>query len=224
MASKTARMFIVITLLSIVAPGCSQKQNGRIVMLEDTNRALTNQLNAMRGELDQSYREREGLDGQLLAATREADDLRGQLANQPEPVPLAAPGWNAVPGGAMIAIESGVLFASGKVKMKSDAQRTLDGIVSTLQGEYDGQDIFVVGHTDDRPIKKSGWKDNWQLSTERSLAVVRYLAAHGISRSRLVACGAGEYRPIAGNDSRSHRATNRRVEIFAMDHASGFGK
>ncbi len=224
MTSKIARMLTLFSLLVVAAPGCSQKHNDRILMLEDTNRTLAHQLNAMRGELDQSFRVREGLDGQLLAASREADGLRNQLANQPEPILLAAPGWQAVPGGAMIAIESGVLFASGKVKMRSDAQRTLDGIVSTLQGEYDSQEIFVVGHTDDRPIKKSGWKDNWQLSTERSLAVVRYLADHGVSRDRLVACGAGEYRPIASNDSRTNRATNRRVEIFAMDPASSFGK
>ncbi len=224
MTRKTTRMLTSLTLLVVVAPGCSQKLNDRILMLEDTNRALTNQLNAMRGELDQGYREREGLGNQLLAATSEADDLRGRLANQPEPMPMAAPGWKAVPGGAMIAIETGVLFASGKVKIRNEAKRTLDGIVSTLQGEYEGQEIFVVGHTDDRPIKKSGWKDNWQLSTERSLAVVRYLAEHGVTRDRLVACGAGEYRPIVDNDSPANRASNRRVEIFAMDPASSFGK
>ncbi len=224
MTSKITRMLTLLSLVVVAAPGCSQKHNDRILMLEDTNRALAHQLNAMRGELDKSYREREGLDGQLLAATRSADDLRNQLANQPEPIQLAAPGWQTVPGGAMIAIETGVLFASGKVKMKPEAQRTLDGIVSTLRGEYNSQEIFVVGHTDDQPIKKSGWKDNWQLSTERSLAVVRYLAEHGVSRDRLVACGAGEYRPITGNDSQSNRATNRRVEIFAMDPASSFGK
>ena len=117
----------------------------------------------------------------------------------------------------MIAIEGEVLFSPGKVSLKESAKRTLDGVVSTIQGEYADKDVFVFGHTDDRPIKKSGWKDNWQLSTERALAVVRYLGDHGVTSTRLAACGAGEHRPRVGNTSQANRAKNRRVEIYAVD-------
>ena len=89
--------------------------------------------------------------------------------------------------------------------------------ISTIQGEYSDKDIFVFGHTDNQPIKKSGWHDNWQLSTQRALAVVRYLQTRGVDVSRLAAAGCGEYRPRAANDTASNRAQNRRVSIFVVD-------
>ncbi|HRX87797.1 MAG TPA: OmpA family protein, partial [Phycisphaerae bacterium] len=57
----------------------------------------------------------------------------------------------------------------------------------------------------------------YELSAERALAVVRWLKERGVSPSRLVACGVGEYRPRVPNTSRDNRAKNRRVEIFALD-------
>ncbi|RME41480.1 MAG: flagellar motor protein MotB, partial [Planctomycetota bacterium] len=73
------------------------------------------------------------------------------------------------------------------------------------------------GHTDDTPIRKSGWKDNYELSAQRALAVVRYLGSKGIDFKRLIACACGEHRPRVPNRSAAERARNRRVEIFAVD-------
>lgn len=73
--------------------------------------------------------------------------------------------------------------------------------------------VDVVGHTDSDPIKKSKWKDNWQLSAERALAVLRYLNSKGISSEKIRAVAAGSSRPVASNKSSSGKAQNRRVEI-----------
>jgi chemotaxis protein MotB len=186
------------------------------VALEERNRQLNNQLNRARADLDAATRDRAALDQRLAAAIRDVDSLRAQLSDRPEPEAAPA-GWTAVPGGGMIAIEESILFAPGKVTLREEARRTLDGIVSTIEGEYAGKDIMVFGHTDDRPIKKSGWADNWQLSTERALAVVRYLREHGVSAARLVAAGCGENRPRVENNTEPNRLANRRVEIFAID-------
>ena len=200
------------------AMGCAAKPKTQLTILEQRNRNLTNQLNRCYGDLELSMQERDSFNGRLASALREADDLRGQLAAQPEPELAAAPaGWTAVPGGGMISIEDNVLFAPGKAVLRGEARRALDAIVSTVGGEYASKDILVFGHTDNRPIKKSGWADNWQLSTERSLAVVRYLRDHGVSVGRLAACGCGEHRPRVPNSSEPNRTANRRVEIFAID-------
>ena len=206
-----------VLLLVLAVSGCANKKlDERISLLEDTNTNLTGQLNRAMGELDAMSRGREALDGRLLAAQREADELQNQLANVPVPEE-AAPGWTAVPGGAMIAVEGSVLFAPGKVTLRDQARRTLDRIVSTIQGEYGDKDILVFGHTDDRPIKKSGWEDNWQLSTERALAVVRHIISQGTSPNRVAACGCGEHRPRVPTSSEGNRSKNRRVEIFAIE-------
>jgi chemotaxis protein MotB len=149
--------------------------------------------------------------------------VRAELAGRPL-VEQAPAGWTAVPGGGMISIEENILFGPGKAVLRDEARKTLDGIASTLSGEYGNKDIMVFGHTDDRPIKKSGWNDNWQLSTERGLAVVRYLKEHSVSPDRLVAAGCGEYRPRVPNTTEPNRLSNRRVEIFAIDAAPRTGR
>lgn len=204
--------------------GCAnKKEKERMSMLESANRDLAGRLNRASSDLERAMQERDELYNQMLAAQARADDLRNQLANMPEPEPAAA-GWTTVPGGAMIAIDDRVLFPPGKITLRPEAKRILDGIVSTLKGEYGDRDVLVFGHTDDRPIKKSGWQDNWQLSTERSLAVVRYLEDHGVGAARLVAAGCGEYRPRTTNNSEEARLQNRRVSIFAADPMLQIGR
>lgn len=206
----------LVLLVGMVGGGCANQAKERIAILEETNANLTDQLNRSQMDLDDACRTRENLEQRLAAAIHDAEDLRAQLANVPAPE-TAAPGWTAVPGGAMIAIEGSVLFAPGRTVLRDESRRTLGRILSAVQGEYGDHNVFVFGHTDDQPIKKSGWTDNWQLSTERALAVVRHLRTQGVSADRLVACGCGEHRPRAANSSAANRAANRRVEIFAID-------
>jgi flagellar motor protein MotB len=184
-------------------------------MLEQANQNLTERLNRAQTERDDARRRYDECNRRLAATQGELNSLASRQAEKP--AEEAAPGWTPVPGGAMIAIEGSVLFAPGKIAVRNEARRTLDSIVSTVEGQYAEKDVMVFGHTDDQPIKKSGWADNYQLSTERSLAVVRYLKEHGVTPSRLVACGCGEHRPRVANSSEGNRASNRRVEIYAID-------
>lgn len=202
--------------LALCMVGCSNQKSERITMLEQSNRNLTGQLNRAQQEINGCYRDRDTLDQRLALAAADVADLQRRLDQMPPPVTVA-PGWTAIPGGAMIAIEGSVLFASGKVKLKTEAGRTLGGVVSAINGEYGDKEILVFGHTDATPIRKSGWKDNWQLSTERALAVVRHLQSQGVAPSRLAACGAGQYRPRATGNDKAARVKNRRVEIFAVN-------
>ena len=72
--------------------------------------------------------------------------------------------------------------------------------------------LQVDGHTDDVPV--SGvYRDNWQLSTERALSVVRYLIQQGVPAERLAATGYGEFQPIAKGTSIDARSRNRRIEL-----------
>lgn len=210
------RNVVPVVALMAAGAGCASKQKARLAMLEDANRNLTERLNLTRGEFESVELDRQQLDRRLQDAIDEVNVLKDALAQTP--VAEEAPaGWTAVPGGAMIALEGNVLFAPGRVSIRKEARKTLDAIASNVQGEYAGKDILVFGHTDDRPIQKSGWKDNYQLSAERALAVVRYFKDSGVAPARLVACGCGEHRPRVPNSSPGSRATNRRVEIFALD-------
>ena len=218
------RRLVMVALIGLgmsMAVGCSGQKN--MAEIEAENQKLRDNSNRAEGDLATLLKERELLNGRLRGMQNEIDGMRADIAGRPivEPAP---PGWTAVPGGGMIAIEENILFAPGKATLRDEARKTLDGIASTLSGEYGGKDIIVFGHTDDRPIKKSGWNDNWELSAERGLAVVRYLKDHGVVPERLVAAGCGEHRPRVPNTSEPNRLSNRRVEIFAIEAQARTGR
>ena len=75
--------------------------------------------------------------------------------------------------------------------------------------------LRVDGHTDDTPLSGSGtYRDNWELSQARALAVVRYMVdALGFPPDRVVPAGFGQYRPAVAGDSPEARAANRRIEL-----------
>lgn len=219
--SRTGLRLSLLGLVLAGVSGCASKPKSD--PLADENQRLRGELSSTNSALANAQRERDMLNSRIRGMQNDIDGLRAELQGRPV-VEEAPPGWTAVPGGGMIAIEENILFAPGKAVLRDDARKTLDNIVSTLSGEYGGKDIIVFGHTDDRPIKKSGWADNFELSTERGLAVVRYLKEHGVSPDRLVAAGCGEHRPRVPNTSEPNRLSNRRVEIFAIDAAPRSGR
>jgi flagellar motor protein MotB len=116
-------------------------------------------------------------------------------------------------GTITVTLANTILFASGKATLKSATSAELDHILSVLKDKYAGREIDVVGHTDTDPIKKSPWKDNWELSAQRALSVARYLIDHGIAENLVQASGCGPARPVASNATAAGKARNRRVEI-----------
>ena len=114
-----------------------------------------------------------------------------------------------------------VLFDSGKADLRPSAFRVLDKVAQVLK-EVSDQPLGVEGHTDNQPIKRSGWADNNALSYARANAVVDYLVdKHGIDPGRLTAIGYGDERPLADNGTADGRQKNRRVEIIILPKSSG---
>jgi chemotaxis protein MotB len=116
-------------------------------------------------------------------------------------------------GTITVTLPNAILFSSGKATLKQTTISELKHVMTVITERYSDKQVEVIGHTDSDPIKKSKWKDNWQLSSERALSVLRYLASNGIGEDRIVAVAAGQSRPIASNGTTSGKARNRRVEI-----------
>jgi chemotaxis protein MotB len=76
--------------------------------------------------------------------------------------------------------------------------------------------LRVDGHTDSRPIAGGKFASNWELSSARAIAVVKYMIGRGIDPRRLVAAGFGEHQPIASGRTDDDHAKNRRIE-FKLD-------
>ncbi len=123
--------------------------------------------------------------------------------------------------GLVITVVGDLLFDSGKAKIRTEAYPLLDKVSVILKDNMAQFNIGIEGHTDNVPIKHSGWKSNWELSTSRALSVLHYLVKdQGVSPERLSAIGYGEYRPVASNDSRDGRKQNRRVEIVILPNVT----
>lgn len=119
--------------------------------------------------------------------------------------------------GLVITVVGDLLFDSGKAKIRREADAVLTKVADFLKTNVPDLNVGIEGHTDNQPIRHSGWKSNWELSTARALAVLHYLVNEkDISPNRLSAIGYGEFRPVASNDTRDGRQANRRVEIVIM--------
>jgi len=123
--------------------------------------------------------------------------------------------------GLVITFVADVLFDSGKAAIRSEAYPSLDKVAVVLKENVPELNVGIEGHTDNEPIRFSGWKSNWELSTSRALSVLHYLVnKKGIAPQRLSAIGYGEYRPVASNDTKEDRRLNRRVEVVIMPKIS----
>lgn len=110
-----------------------------------------------------------------------------------------------------------ILFDSGEVDINEQGKNVLIAIADSIRG-YQNQDVVVEGHTDNVPISaesKKRFPSNWELSTARAAAVVRFLQEEGgVPPARLSVRGYSFYRPVASNDTEEGRAQNRRIEII----------
>ena len=121
--------------------------------------------------------------------------------------------------GDRFVFQSEVLFAQGQAEIAADGQDQLAKLAITLADiatkipEDINWVLQVDGHTDDVPIRAGRYADNWDLSTERALSVVRFLNQQGLPANRLAAAGYGEFQPLDATDNDDARRKNRRIEL-----------
>ena len=119
-------------------------------------------------------------------------------------------------GRLSIGIDNVVTFAAGSTKLKSTAGQTLRRVARVLTRDYPGNRIYVEGHTDSDPIRKTKtrFRSNRHLSVERADMVAAFLTSKcGIPADQVVVVGYGPNDPIAQGTARTSKAKNRRVEI-----------
>jgi chemotaxis protein MotB len=121
--------------------------------------------------------------------------------------------------GDRFVFQSEVLFAKGDAEISPLGQTEmlkLADALRQLEAEIP-QDIAWVlrvdGHTDIDPIKSPLFQSNWELSSARAIAVVKYLIAQGVAPKHLVAAGFGEFQPLDVGTSEDAKSQNRRIEL-----------
>jgi chemotaxis protein MotB len=118
-----------------------------------------------------------------------------------------------VPQGVEIAINAKILFNSGDAHLLPASSNVLSEIADILRS-HSNNNILVEGHTDSQPISNAKYESNWELSSARAGAVVRFLSDRGIAAHRLAAIGRADNFPLVVGDDAAARAANRRVTIL----------
>ena len=121
--------------------------------------------------------------------------------------------------GDRFVVPTDILFESGSADLTPAAQARLESLAASVReiaAEIPSSIDWVLridGHTDRRPIHTAQFPSNWELSTARAVAIVKYLVVQGIPAHRLSANGFGQFQPIDPADSPEAWARNRRIEI-----------
>ncbi len=112
-----------------------------------------------------------------------------------------------------------LMFDSGEAAVKTEGQEVLRRLAAVL-ATHTNRAIHVIGHTDNVPIRvgaRSRFPSNWELSTARATAAVRFLHEQaGVNPRQLGALGYGEFHPVADNSTPEGRAKNRRIAVVVL--------
>ncbi len=172
-----------------------QKQYGVVTGSKEQLEREKGQLQAEKAALEQKSSEYERLAGslksQIAAGQIELSELKGKLT---------------------VKLKDKILFASGSAYIGREGKAALDNVAEAFKG-LQGRGVQVAGYTDNVPTNPKVFPTNWELSTARAIAVVKYLQSKGVDPVMLGAAGFSEYRPVADNDTAEGRSLNRRIEI-----------
>lgn len=217
-------LLLIMAAAMLTAGGCVNEKDEQIAALQLQYNDLSNQNKDLRTQLAQTKtREAEllaqvdGKDLQLAGKNEELDGLKVKLAAKPKPT-VSDGDWDVGRYADKISVGSDILFASGRATLTAGGKKALGAIVRDLNARYRGLPVRVYGYTDSDPIRRTKklWKDNLDLSANRSMAVTRYFVSKGIKAESIETVAMGATHFVARNDTRANKAKNRRVEIVVI--------
>lgn len=136
------------------------------------------------------------------------------VAAAPAPAPAPEPAKSPVTvKDGKLGIPGNIVYETGKAVIKPESEPTLSMLKDFMDKNKNFTRIRVEGHTDN--VGKA--PDNLKLSTDRAMAVVQWLADHGIGKDRCLAVGFGDTKPIADNKTDDGKAQNRRTEFHIAE-------
>ena len=117
-------------------------------------------------------------------------------------------------GKVYVAMSDKLLFQSGSARLDKRGEEALGKLAEVLNKQTD-IDVFIEGHTDNKPINTVQFKDNWDLRVSRATSVVRILIKnYNVNPLQIQPSGRGEYMPVDDNETAEGRSKNRRTEII----------
>ena len=158
-------------------------------------RKIAAERNTLQQDKSALEREKEGLRTKLIEIESELQRIREQsqrsIAAIQERFKDTVGAVLDEAGRLTLDVKGKILFETGSAILSAEGKELLDAISEEvlLNADYSAYAIRIEGHTDNTPIGGDELR-NWNLSTERAIAAVKYLQAHAnVSAERLAATG-----------------------------------
>jgi chemotaxis protein MotB len=122
--------------------------------------------------------------------------------------------------GLVITLAGDAFFNPASARINIESTRDILLRLGTFMSSSDLRDrkFRIEGHTDAVDTDPNGpWEDNWQLSSERSRSVLKYLVAIGLDEKRFQIAGFADTMPVSSNNTEEGRKNNRRVDVIILD-------
>lgn len=192
---------------------------------QEENEQLKGEFAELEGNLKMSKEEITQLSQQINASNQKIESLKNAISEAFESYDPGDINVEEREGKLYIIMSNSILFDPGRARLTSESK----DVIETLAGVFNDNadlNVQVEGHTDNEPvvIHKATYKDNWELSTARSLAVVREMEKAGVAANRMAAAGKGDQQPVASNETEEGRAKNRRTEFVVIPEIEGLYK
>lgn len=150
----------------------------------------TGRIGSGQGELDQL--------SQIISEVIQKSQLSGQV------------NLSKASTGLALTFESALVFDSGTAKLNDEATVILEEVAELAKALPPKFFIVVEGHADSRPVSGGIYPSNWELSSARAGAIVRFLQSQGFPSIRMRAIGYADTQPL---ENVADSAKNRRVVI-----------
>ena len=196
------------------------QKNKEIASLNNQNGQLGQRTASQQNQLNKTQQELEKEQMRLQQLQALLDEQRNQSRLLKDKMAEALKGFNSNEltviqknGKVYVSLSENLLFPSGSAEVNPKGVDALSKLAAVLNLNGDVA-VNIEGHTDSIPIK-GRYKDNWDLSTARSNAIVRILVDnYKVDPVRVIASGHSYYDPVDNNSSAEGRARNRRTEII----------
>jgi len=218
MKCLTQPVLVLATAVVFFGTGCKEKELQRqvdqqreiIQSLQNENGRLKQEADSVRSQLASAHEAKRSIETERASLDSKRASLESKLRGAGVSVGVRE-------GRLAVILPSKIFFQPGKASLSRKGLTALRAVARVLKGEFSGKVIRVEGHTDNTPIRKSGYKSNLELSNHRAETVWHYLVERcGINSRNVYTSGFAQYRPISSNKTSSGRQKNRRVELVVI--------
>ncbi len=180
--------------------------------MESERARLNGEISSLRGDLNSTKSQIAQVQEKLRMSEDELTRFKAMINGTLDKYKSSGLSLQERDGRLYINTAAPVQYRLGSSRLTSDERKAIGELANVLKNNPELK-VLVEGHTDNVPFKP-GMGDNWMLSTNRAMGVVRELLRNGVSPDQVAAVGRGETMPAASNDSAEGRSQNRRAVVL----------